>query len=209
MIWRMHQFVYQHEMVKRVLADMSVQERIVYECSRRDVYLQRLAFLGEQEDEIQRTEAQIGVKHMVAGEVQEIPPWATEEFQAQFKGMRVASAEDIVEGGMEALRLEETKESRPKRRKPADPDWDLYWDDEPLLLSVREMQALWDEAKEDEPGYPQTVKEVLQEMAWVFGSMLEKGETFEERQGRYRRSVHRERHGCEAERVDGEVRGPY
>ncbi len=37
--------------------------------------------------------------------------------------------------------------------------------------------------KEDKPCYPQTVKEVLQEMAWVFGSMLEKGETFDERQG--------------------------
>ena len=200
MIWRVHRFMYWHEMVKRVLEGMTMFERIVYECNRRDAYLQRLEYLGEQEEEIRKTKEQIGEKYVVGAEVVPIPPWATEEFQAQFKHFKKATAKDIVtfgmmdiEDNMEDMRLEEKKEEpRPKyRKKPVDPDWDLYWDDEPILLSVREMKELLDGTKADEPGYPRTIQEMVKELDYVFDSMLQKGEEFKERQERYRRSMHR------------------
>jgi hypothetical protein len=139
MIWRMHQFVYQHEIVK---ADMSVQERIVYECNRRGRLFAEARVLGRTRGgDAADLGTDWGEAHCGWGGV-EIPPWATEEFQAQFKGMLVASAQDIVEEGMEAMRLDDTQEPRAKRRKPANADYDLHWDDKPLVLTVREMQAL-------------------------------------------------------------------
>jgi hypothetical protein len=178
-------------MVERVLQRMTVMERIVYECNRRDVYLEKLALMEGQEEEIRRTKAQEGERYTVAGDVLLIPPWATEEFQAQFKGFRVASAQET------RMDVEDKREVRPKfSKRPVDPDWDLHWDDEPILLSVREMMELLDGTKADEPGYPRSVQEMAEELKWVFGSMLQKGEEFKERQERYRRSKHRERGGC-------------
>jgi hypothetical protein len=190
MIWRMHQFVYTDARAVSALQRMSVLERVVYENNRRALHLRELKENNAEACLLREMERSGGDRYVVQGQVLEVPPWAVEELRGEMVGgeMRVASAREI--GRAKSMERDKEEALRRERSGADFEDCDLYWDDVRLWVTVREMERLVDvDSRRDEPGFPRSVREAMRELAWVFSCQLQKGETFLERQARYRRSA--------------------